>query len=34
VTAVEVVRVAQPDAWRARAQAERDARAARASPVA
>jgi formate dehydrogenase major subunit len=34
VTAVEVVRVAQPDAWRARAQAERDARAARAFPVA
>jgi formate dehydrogenase major subunit len=34
VTAVEVVRVAQPDAWRARARAERDARAARASPVA
>jgi len=33
VTAVEVVKVAQPESWRARAQAERDARAARATPV-
>ncbi|HEY7740413.1 MAG TPA: formate dehydrogenase subunit alpha [Steroidobacteraceae bacterium] len=34
VTAVEVVKVAQPEAWRARARAERDARAHRAAPVA
>ncbi len=34
VTAVEVVKVAQPEAWRARARAERDARAHRPAPVA